>query len=177
MKKAGIDVELIDCVKEKFGAREILEKISKEKPYYIGINIFTQNYSIVKYIMEHIKYECECFIGGQAVKSIYNKILEWEVKGRLNIIIGEGEYIIPAIVKSEIDELPFLERQQKKVYKVDSASKYFPRKISDIFLDRSFLKNEIIVNHYGEKEAAIITSRGCIYNCIYRPDRAHCTAI
>ena len=39
--------------------------------------------------------------------------------------------------------------------------------ISNIYLDRDFLKNEIIVNHYGEKEAAIITSRGCVYDCAF----------
>lgn len=29
------------------------------------------------------------------------------------------------------------------------------------------MKNEIINNHYGEKEAAIITSRGCAYDCAF----------
>lgn len=37
----------------------------------------------------------------------------------------------------------------------------FPKDISNIFLNRKYLGNEIIVNHYGEKEIAIITSRGC----------------
>lgn len=34
-------------------------------------------------------------------------------------------------------------------------------------MNRKYLKDEIISNHYGEKEAAIITSRGCMYNCAF----------
>lgn len=167
LEKAGIDVQLVDCVKETKSVPEIISLISKVKPNYIGINIFTQNYEIVKYIIENIDIECECFIGGQVVKSIYQDLLKWNVKNKLNIIIGEGEFIIPNLVLGKCVQNPEKRNGQKLVYRVDKNSIYFPKDISGIFLNRKYLGNEIIVNHYGEKEIAIITSRGCSYNCAF----------
>ena len=44
---------------------------------------------------------------------------------------------------------------------------YFPNDISNQSLDRKFLSDEIIINHYGEREGAIITSRGCAFDCAF----------
>ena len=167
LKKAGLEVTLLDSVKERLGVEDILKQVSEIKPEFIGINVFTQNYELVKYIIEKMSIQCECFVGGQVVKSIYETILDWQTSNKINIIIGEGELIIPAIVLENCEEKPIEYLDNKFVYKVDRNSQYFPEDISNIYLDRSFLKNEIINNHYGEKEAAIITSRGCAYDCAF----------
>ncbi len=167
LKKAGLEVILLDSVKEKLGVEDILNQVSEIKPEFVGINVFTQNYALVQSIIEKMPIQCECFVGGQVVKSIYETILSWQTGNKLNIIIGEGEFIIPAIVTGKCVENPINHIENKFVYKVDKNSQYFPRDISIIYLDRTFLKNEIIINHYGEKEAAIITSRGCAYDCTF----------
>ena len=79
LERAGIEVEVIDCVKETKSVLEIVDLINKNKLDYVGINIFTQNYDMVKYIIENIEMGCECFIGGQIVKSIYKELLQREV--------------------------------------------------------------------------------------------------
>ena len=167
LEKADIEVEVIDCVKMKKSVQEIITWLDIESPDYIGINIFTQNYDLVKCIIENIRISCVCFIGGQAVKSIYRDILKWKSSNLLNIIIGEGEFIIPAIVLGKCDQKPEVTLNKKYVYRVNKHSPFFPKDISEIFLNRKYLGNEIIINHYNEKEAAIITSRGCIYNCAF----------
>lgn len=167
LKKAGLEVTLLDSVKERLGVEDILKQVSEIKPEFVGINVFTQNYELVQYIIEKMSIQCECFVGGQVVKSIYETILDWQTSNKVNIIIGEGELIIPAIVLENCKENPIEHIDNKFVYKVDRNSQYFPEDISNIYLDRTFLKNEIINNHYGEKEAAIITSRGCAYNCAF----------
>ena len=154
-------------MKEKLGVEDILKQVSEIKPEFVGINVFTQNYELVQYIIEKMSIQCECFVGGQVVKSIYETILDWKTSNKVNIIIGEGELIIPAIVLENCKEKPIEHLDNKFVYKVDMNSQYFPEDISKIYLDRSFLKDEIINNHYGEKEAAIITSRGCAYDCAF----------
>lgn len=163
----GVDVQIIDCVKRRMSVTEIITCINKEKPAYIGINIFTQNYKLVKYILENISTGCELFIGGQVVKSIYHEILKWDVKNKLNIIIGDGEYIIPKIVSKKCEQKPETQQGDKYVYRVDTVSKYFPNDISNVILNRKFFENEVIVNHYGKNEIAIVTSRGCSYNCAF----------
>lgn len=167
LEKAGIGVELIDCVKERKAVLDIVALINEAHPDYVGINIFTQNYDMVKYIIENIDTDCECFVGGQAVKSIFEDILQWKVKNRLNIIIGEGEFIIPEIVLGRCRQQPEKENNNKFVFRINKDSQYFPVEISNIFLNRKYLGNEIIVNHYGEKEIAIITSRGCAFDCAF----------
>lgn len=167
LERAGINVEIIDCVKDRKSVSEIISIINKTQPDYIGINIFTQNYEIVKHIIENIEASCVCFIGGQAVKSIYQELLHWNTKNRLNIIIGEGEFIIPRLVMGDCTQEPEEHKDQKFVYRVNMTSPYFPKDISNLFLDRKYLGNEIIINHYGEKEVAIITSRGCAFDCAF----------
>lgn len=167
LKRAGLEVMLLDSVKEKLGVDDILKKVSEIKPEFVGINVFTQNYALVQFIIEKMPIQCECFVGGQVVKSIYKTILNWQTSNKVNIIIGEGEFIIPAIALGKCEEKSITHIDNKFVYKVDKTSQYFPGDISKIYLDRSFLKNEIIINHYGEKEAAIITSRGCAYDCAF----------
>ena len=167
LEKAGINVEVIDCVKGRKSVSEIISIINKAQPDYIGFNIFTQNYEIVKHIFENIEANCVCFIGGQAVKSIYRELLQWNVKNRLNIIIGEGEFIIPQLVIGNCTQMPEEQKDQKFVYRVNVDSPYFPRDISNLYLDRKYLGNEIVINHYGENEVAIITSRGCVFDCAF----------
>lgn len=82
LEKAGIDVTIVDCVKERKSVTDIANFINKMHPDYIGINIFTQNYEMVKFIIESIEIPCDCFIGGQAVKSIYFDILQWDTQNR-----------------------------------------------------------------------------------------------
>ena len=136
LEKAGIDVTIVDCVKERKSVTDIANFINKMHPDYIGINIFTQNYEMVKFIIESIEIPCDCFIGGQAVKSIYFDILQWDTQNRLNIIIGEGEFIIPALVLGLCNQIPEEQKNQKFVYRVNKDSEYFPEDISNVFLDR-----------------------------------------
>ena len=167
LDKEGIDVELLDSVKRMMSVEEIIGYISKSKPEYIGLNIFTQNSDMVKYIVENASFDGDVFIGGQAVKFMYDEILAWNCKNRCYIIIGEGEYIIPAICKKNCHEEPVKTESNKYVYRVTKHSQYFPNNISLQGMNREFLTDELTTNHYGEKEAAIITSRGCLFDCAF----------
>lgn len=167
LQESGIDVEIVDCVKSRYGLEEIYNLLKEKSPEYVGINIFTQNYDIVRSIVEDFPVLSTIIIGGQVVKSIYNDILQWDVNNKLVLIVGEGELIFPSILLGECEESPILSYINKSVYCVDQNSKYFPADLSKVHLNRTFLHNETIINHYGQKEAAIIASRGCIYNCAF----------
>lgn len=55
-------------------------------------------------------------------------------QNRLNIIIGEGEFIIPALVLGLCNQIPEELKNQKFVYRVNKDSEYFPEDISNVFL-------------------------------------------
>jgi radical SAM superfamily enzyme YgiQ (UPF0313 family) len=167
LSNSGIDVDIVDCVKERYGVCEIFELLRQQKPEFVGTNVFTQNCEIVKEIIENCPVETTLIIGGQVVKYIYNEIIKWNVKNPLVIVIGEGELILPAILKGTCNEAPFYKAQKKEVYKVDKNSVYYPSELGIVCLDRSMLKGAVVTNHYGEQEASIITSRGCMYKCAF----------
>lgn len=167
LHESGIDVEIVDCVKLRIGVKDIIKLIEEKSPEYVGINIFTQNYELVKYILENCYKPCTLFLGGQIVKSIYPDVLEWNIKNKLVMIIGEAELILPSIITGTCKEKPFYVKDNKVVYIVNKDSVYFPADLACIRLDRSFLSNEILENHYGLIEASVITSRGCLYDCAF----------
>lgn len=167
LKKSGINVVIKDCVKEKIGVEQIVDYINSNEYSHIGINIFSPNYKIVKNIVESITSNSTIYIGGQTVKSIYKDIMQWKTNNKTRIIIGEGELIIPALVSEKCCEKPIEKNDNICVYRVDSKSRYYPANLSDIVLNHNLLNDEIIINPYGKKEAAIITSRGCPFNCTF----------
>ncbi len=167
LEESGFSVEIVDCVKQRIGQQRIIDMINERSPDFVGINVFTQNYGVVKNIIEGIAFGIDLCIGGPAVKSIFDDILSWEVKNNLSIVIGEGELIISDILNGNCTDEPIKIIDNKKVYEVKSGSSYFPKEISSIRLDRKYLDDEIIINHYNEREASIITSRGCIYDCAF----------
>lgn len=167
LNNCHIRTEIIDCVKERLGMTEIFNVLRHHTPEYIGINIFTLNYELVKEIAENCPIQTTIIIGGQVVKSIYEDILQWEVSNELIVVIGEGEFLLPALISGECSERPIINVNKKRVYKVDKDSAYFPSALENSILDRAFFEDYIIKNHYGENEAAIITSRGCMYNCAF----------
>lgn len=167
IKASGVAVEIIDCVNKRLGIEEVFELFRKEKAEYIGINIFTQNFEIVKEIVENCPITATIIIGGQVVKCVYSKVLTWNVKNNLILVIGEGELLLPAILNSVCTEQPIVALAGKVVYRVDGNSIYFPHNLDDVKLDRALLKSDIARNHYNQREASIITSRGCVYNCTF----------
>lgn len=167
LEKEGIDVELIDAVRGRKSVRGLTRDINVKRPECVGINVFTQNLDLVREIVEGIECGPEIFVGGQVVKHIQDEILDWNTENSLHLIIGEGELIIPKLVVGECGQSPSWARHNRDAYVVDSDSRYYPSNISSLELDRSYLGDELLINHYGQREAAIITSRGCPFDCAF----------
>lgn len=167
LNKAHIETKIVDCVKNRLGIDDIFKVLKREAPDYIGINIFTQNYEIVREIVENCPIDASIIVGGQVVKCIYQDILQWNVSNKLLVIIGEGELILPSLIQGTCNEQPVMISEKASVYRVDKQSVYFPSDLGVTHLDRALFKEYTITNHYGDLEAAIVTSRGCMYNCAF----------
>lgn len=167
LEKNGFKVELLDGFNKALSKEKIIEIINEKKIYAITINIFTSNMDLVKYVVENLNIEIKIVIGGLVVKDIYKEIIKWNVKAELNIVIGEGEYITPQLLLDR-DKVEYIFSQEnKRVYKVDTKSIYFPREISGLKINRKIFENEPQKNKYGQQEAYLISSRGCPYKCSF----------
>ena len=143
-----------------------------ERPEYITLNVFSVNIHLVKEIILNMPKGVKIILGGKSVKYFIEELFSLNVENELIVTIGEGEYIIPAIVNGNISEeenraLEFGYSNCGKIYVVDKKSKYYPEDLSKVELDRTLLGKRTIYNHYGMLEEAIITSRECMYDCAF----------
>lgn len=163
-----VNVQLIDAVADRIPLIELQNKIKKLQPDVVAINIFTTNYELVKELIENIvDINVRVIIGGLSTRTLYENIFSWKYKGKIDIIFGDGELIVPDIIYNKETQLPNNERNNRRFFKVDSLSGYFCRNISYLPLNRSFFSNEPIFHPLGFIEANIVASRGCIYNCAF----------
>lgn len=168
LKENGIDVKIVDAVNNNLTVEEIIELISKEAPDFIGTNIFSINYELVKQIIEQCKTKTSFIVGGKSTKFLYNDIVNFNSENEIIVTIGEGELITPDIVSGCVKEPSILGAcENRKIYRVDGNSIYLPRDISKLKLDRTFFENRDTINAYGKIEEAIVTSRECLYNCAF----------
>ncbi|ADZ84726.1 B12-binding domain-containing radical SAM protein [Cellulosilyticum lentocellum] len=165
--KDNINAKLNDCIYLNQNFDEICHLIRSKKPRYLGINVFSTNIHIVKEIVKKIPKDIKVIIGGQLVKCIYKEIASWNVEHKIIAVCGEGELIIPDIIKESVKEKPIMINDNCTVYRVDNTSIYFPEDISQIVLDRNLFKNRILKNRFNLQEACMVSSRGCIYNCAF----------
>ncbi len=164
----GIEVELVDAVHERIPLKKLEQIVTEKEPSFVAINIFTTNYELVKDLVCDLQSsKIHWVIGGLSTRTLKDKIFTWNTDDKISIVFGDGEHIIKDIVNNDLKEEPVEVIGNKKFYKVDNASTYFSKDISNIPLDRSFFKNEPIDHPFGFLEANIITSRGCVYNCAF----------
>jgi len=149
LQNSGITVDLLDAFANNTPISEILDIIKNKTPKFVAINIFSTNYYIVKEIIEKCDFQTNFIIGGPVVKHIYDEIVNWITPNTIDIVIGDGDYIVKDIVKNDLKEEPIVVLQNRRVFRVDHNSSYFPHQISNIPLDRSFFKNEPIIHPRG----------------------------
>ncbi len=165
LKENNVEVEVIDAVQSRMSIEELISVVIEKKPAFLGLNIFSTNYLLVKELVESLGVSTHIIIGGLSTKSLYKMIISWETDNQIDIVIGDGEMITLDIVHDEVKEKPMIQESLRRIYKVDRNSKYFVKNISDLNLDRSVLPVSQLINAFNSKELCLVTSRGCIYDC------------
>ena len=163
----GIEVQLIDAVDQRISLADLIATIEYLKPEFLALNIFTTNRHLVQELVEAAVCDTHFIIGGLSTKELYKDIKTWKTKNKIDVVIGDGEFITLDIVNDTLKEDPFERDNAFRAFKVDGCSKYFPSDISSIPLNRSFFLNEPVKHPFGFIEANIVTSRGCIYSCTF----------
>lgn len=167
LRQHGIDVSLIDAVDQRIPLRTLISRLTRLKPDFVGVNIFTTNYELVKDLVEGLSFKTHVVIGGLSTKHLYKQILSWQTNNPIDVVTGDGEFIMLDIVNSTVKDTPLVEENGRRVFAIDKRSAYLVNDISPIPLDRSFFLNEPVAHPLGFSEANIVTSRGCVYNCTF----------
>lgn len=167
LKEKGHDVIFHDAIYKNSTVEELCTLINEQNPDFIGINVFSTNFEIVKDIISHVECITHFIVGGQACKFLFSEIIKIKTDSNIDVIIGDGEYIISDIVGNNVREEPFLEEGSTRVFKVDLNSIYYDTDFLNSSLDRSFFDNEPSTNRHGLMEAFLVTSKGCYHNCAF----------
>ncbi len=166
-KASGFKVKLIDAVTDRIPLIRLKKQINIENPSNIAINVFTTNLELVQEIVESASSDnTRIIIGGLSTRTIYKEIFNWNCKGEVDVVFGDGELIVPELLKGN-RIVPELSKNNFRFFKIDKNSKYFCTDISSLLLDRDIFHNEPLQSVKGDIEAHIVASRGCIYNCAF----------
>ena len=94
----GVNVTLIDAIASRMPLQDLINSIEKIQPEFVGINVFTTNYELVKELVESLTITTHIIVGGLSTKELYQDIFKWNTKNKIDIVTGDGEYISLAII-------------------------------------------------------------------------------
>ncbi|TDH18250.1 B12-binding domain-containing radical SAM protein [Segetibacter sp. 3557_3] len=167
LRRNGIDVSLIDAVHQRIPLVDLIDQLHEQKPDFVGVNIFTTNYELVKELVEGLHFSTHIVVGGLSTKQLYEAILSWRTANPIDVVTGDGELIMLDIVSDSVKDPPFKIEGNRRVFRIDQSSRYLVHDISSVTLDRSFFLNEPVRHPLGFIEGNIVASRGCVYNCTF----------
>ncbi|WP_457618014.1 cobalamin-dependent protein [Lutibacter sp.] len=135
----GFSVKLVDSIADSISLKGLQNIIKKYNPSVIATNIFTTNYNLVKELIENLEDQTrKIVIGGLSTRTLYEKIFLWTYKGEIDVIFGDGELILPDILKRKEVQSPNDKIKNRRYFKIDTLSPYFCKDISTLPLNRSF---------------------------------------
>jgi len=165
---SGYQCQFIDAYANGQLQGEVLKSINESDAEYIGLNVFSSNLQIVRFLVENVASPRKFILGGPAARTLVSEVESWNTNGSITLIVGEAELILPQI----IGHPELVEKQSSKlnVINILPDSPYYPLDIN-LPLDRSIFENEPVQRKDLDLiEAHIVASRGCCYDC------AFCTA-
>ena len=171
LKQKNISVEIVDCT--FLTKEEALKKIVKSKPNIIGIQSMYSMRDTSLELARVLKGQCNLLVAGGALPTINPELFlpDFDV-----VVVGEGEQTMLELVNMLIEggslaEISGIVYKNKETSQVIRTS---PRPlISDLdllpFPSRDLFNNVSYKNYYyrkfGYKTTAILTSRGCPFDC------------
>lgn len=167
LKNVATQVQLIDAVALNIPLAQLIKEVNQKSPDFVCLNVFSTNLILVKEFVQSLKSSIHVILGGLSTKDLREEIFSWNLKISIDVVHGDGEKIVPAIVNDSLEQVPVIMEGRKRYFQIDKQSPYYVDDISLEELDRNFFVNEPVVHPFGFTEAAIITSRGCIYNCAF----------
>lgn len=170
----GYKVSIIDLDVEHLTSARLMKRIAFLKPKLIGIECMTSLVSVVIELVQIIKnnFNIPIVIGGPHTSIDSDLLIK---KDTIDFLIrGEGEDAIVKLMDyltgknielKNIDNLSY--KKNKKTFHNPLSEQKNPDEYP--FPDRSLFKNNLYYNPFtrGTKFTSLITSRGCVYNCIF----------
>lgn len=164
------DVEILDCPTIKYDFEAVKRVLHKVKPGLIGVTSTTstiyQAYRVIS-LAKCLDPQITTVLGGPHASFMAHEVLN-ECKDLDVVVCGEGE----TAFKRLVEDWPNLSRMPNAVYRQGNEIRENPEKGFIDDLDKlPFPAYHLLpmdsYEHEGERFGAVMTSRGCPYNCIF----------
>lgn len=171
------EVDILDCVKERFTYEDFKEYVEKKKPDVVGFTVFSLALKEVKKsldIIKNVSRNTVTLVGGPHPSALAETVLS-HLKDADYAFKGEGELGVPALLKcinnkeedlSKVPGLIWREKDRTKinnqefVYDLDSLG--FPA--WDLIKPHEYNSPSSIV---PQNTAVLVSTRGCPYHCTF----------
>ncbi|MBU0461790.1 MAG: B12-binding domain-containing radical SAM protein [Nanoarchaeota archaeon] len=170
-KQMGYNVHLIDAEARKLSVEEIVEEVNQHQPSIIALNIVATNIGLARKILSQVHITPSTLVmAGGAHPTLLPEVVFKTIPEIQIIVRGEGELVwakilcnFPNLRLHEVKGISF--RMGDSI--VHNPDEQLIEDLDEIpFIDRTLFTNDPYKKG-GSAEAAVISSRGCNYNCVF----------
>ena len=167
LRKNGFKVEIIDAAVLDLTDEVVVKILKRKKPYLIGLYVVSFSLPAIYSLIRKIKSQTNCLVmvGGPHITHQPQSVFKL---GADYGIAGEGELALVDFLKSKNKkQIAGLIYKDQKNWRINR-----PQLIKDLdilpFPARDLLPNDRYYSPlFGGKTTTMVTSRGCVYNCIF----------
>jgi anaerobic magnesium-protoporphyrin IX monomethyl ester cyclase len=175
---SGFNVGVLDAEAHGLGVTQIAALINKHAPRWVGLNLLAPTYRNSVKIIRNVDPEIQVMLGGHHAKAMPMEILGDRDIPRIDaLVLGEGELLVERLLAdlATRENLPNVwwrgDRslpQSGQATSEKEKSRLLAPEINQLpFIDRRFLAQDPFDAEDGRKEANIVGSRGCPYDCSF----------
>lgn len=175
-QQAGFNVAVLDAEASGLGISRIASIVNHHAPRWVGLNLLAPTYRYSLEILQALDAPIYIMLGGHQAKAMPRQILSERSIPRIDaLILGEGEYRVTALLENihRRSELPHVWwREGAGIYegkkRDNDTTLWLSPDINTLpFVDRIYLTQDPFLSASGAKEANLVGSRGCPYNCSF----------
>lgn len=167
LRSQGYNVRIIDMNVETKSLEELEKVCEKEQPDIIGISSTTITYNSCVNILKHIKSFLPSTIkvvGGPHASIIPHEFLNYSDF----VVYGEGEYTVLEVIETLENNRDPSTIKGLVLKRDKTIIETFPRPlINDLDSLPLPARDLLPMEAYSDNKGAILTSRGCPFNCIF----------
>ncbi len=171
LRKNGHNPSIIDLNNESLDYRQVLKIIEAEAADIVGFSVKTATIKNAESLAVEIKKKwpkLPLMVGGPHATLCWQELMQ---KNIFDIVfVGEGEQIIPTVCQylmeqKPIEDLPGVITRKNFQNKLNLIPPLIENLDELAFPDYSFFPKNI--QEFIRSAYPLLTSRGCVYNCIY----------
>jgi radical SAM superfamily enzyme YgiQ (UPF0313 family) len=177
-KQQGFNVGVLDAEALGLGISQVVALVNALRPRWVGLNLLAPTYRYSVDILRQLDPAILVMLGGHQAKALPQRILHDSHLPRIDaLVLGEGEYRVAALLEDEArrTDLPAVFWKtpagvigQSEAPAISQGISWLAPDIHTLpLVDRTFLVQDPFTTEQGDREANLVGSRGCPYDCSF----------